>query len=269
MRNKFRIRRWLFGKHRRNPIVRFLAKQSEKNVSHYNNEDRNHIRNGEVWFQEQFLQFHKTKNTPPIVFDVGANIGEWSSNLLAKNNAAELHCFEPSEETFLTLSKTLSGFSHVQINQLGLSSSKQEIEFFENDGSDVTSLYRRFDAQNTKKISVKLITGDAYLAAHHINRIDFLKIDIEGMEYDALLGLRDTLASQKIQLVQFEYGEFNIHSERLLKHIYELLPDYTIGRLHPNYVDFMDWHHALENFKAANYIAILTENKALLRHFGK
>jgi len=82
MSNKFRLRRWLFGKNRKNVFVKFLAKQSLKNIRHYENEDRNHIRNGEFWLQNTLLNYLKTKKIQPTIFDVGANNGDWALNIL-------------------------------------------------------------------------------------------------------------------------------------------------------------------------------------------
>lgn len=135
----------------KNVFVKFLAKQSQKNVRHYENEDRNHMRNGEFWLQKTLLDYFKTRKIQPIIFDVGANNGDWALNILKIYPEVNLHCFEPSENTFSILTKKLSAFTNVKTNQFGLSKKQQIIKFFENDASDVTSLYRRFNARNDKK----------------------------------------------------------------------------------------------------------------------
>jgi FkbM family methyltransferase len=266
--NKFRLRRWFFGKNRNNSLVRFVAKQCIKNIGHFNNEDRNHIRNGEFWLQNTLINHFSKNDKVPIVFDVGANIGEWSLNLLKSNSNIQLHCFEPSEKTFTILSEKLLSHSNVKINKLGLSKKAQIVDFFENDSPDVTSAYKRFNAENKEKVRVRLVKGDQYMAENKIKYIDFLKIDIEGMEYDALIGFLENLKSNTIQAIQFEYGEFNIHSEKMLKHFYELLTEYHIGKLYPNHIEFQGWHHDLENFKPANIVAINRQNKDLIKLFG-
>ena len=265
MKTKIRFRRWLFGKKRRNQIVKFIAEQCKKNLSHYNNEDRNHVRNGEFWLQKTLVRHFDGLNKTPIIFDIGANVGDWSFHLLELNTKIMLHCFEPSKETFNLLSEKLQPFKNVVINNFGFSSESQVVDFYENDASDVTSLYKRFNAQNSRKMEVNLLKGDDYINSKNIKRIDFLKIDIEGMEYEALLGFLLNIQNKKIQMIQFEYGEFNIHSEKMLKHFYELLDGYKIGKLFPQHIEFQDWHLELENFKAANFIAINKKNRALLK----
>ena len=268
MGNKFRLRRWVFGKNRRNSLVRFIAKQCMKNISHFKNEDRNHIRNGEFWFQKTLTDYFFKNNKTPIVFDVGANVGEWSLNFLHLNPKIQLHCFEPSEKSFSILTEKLSSFPNVVINNFGLSDRQQRIEFYENDSPDVTSLYARFNSNNKNKIKVDLIKGDKYIAEKKFKTVDFLKIDIEGMEYEALTGLLKNLRKNNIQIIQFEYGEFNIHSEKMLKHFYELLKGYYLGKLFPNHIELQDWHHDLENFKPANIIAINKQNEDLIKLFN-
>ena len=107
------------GKKRRNKIVKFIAEQCKKNLSHYNNEDRNHFRNGEFWLQKTLARYFDGLNKRPIVFDVGANVGDWSFHFLKLNTNIILHCFEPSKETFSLLSEKLQPFKNVVKNNFG------------------------------------------------------------------------------------------------------------------------------------------------------
>ena len=57
-----------------------------------------------------------------VVFDVGANVGEWTAVAVGINPRASYHCFEPSPATFAVLAKR--GFpANVRLNNFGLSSS--------------------------------------------------------------------------------------------------------------------------------------------------
>ena len=55
----------------------------------------------------------------------------------------------------------------------------------------------------------------------------------------------------------------------MLKHFYELLPDYYIGKLYPNDVEFQDWCIEMENFRPANIIAINKSCDDLLKLFNR
>lgn len=60
-------------------------------------------RNGEYRFLKKYI---KNKMT---IFDVGANIGEYTEYLIASGEQLEIHTFEPVKETFNELTKRLSG----------------------------------------------------------------------------------------------------------------------------------------------------------------
>ena len=58
--------------------------------------------NGELYVIEQLIKDGMT------VFDIGANIGEWSSYVLKTSPAVALFAFEPNATTFVSLQKRLS-----------------------------------------------------------------------------------------------------------------------------------------------------------------
>jgi FkbM family methyltransferase len=55
-------------------------------------------------------------------------------------------------------------------------------------------------------LDVPSLTVDAYCAQHTIQTIDLLKIDVEGAEYQVLLGAQGMLARKAIRCLLFEFG---------------------------------------------------------------
>src|SRR4051812_38107838 len=55
----------------------------------------------------------------PVFLDVGANVGDWSAEVLRRlaNAAPVIHAFEPSSETFACLRKRLTGSANVTVHQ--------------------------------------------------------------------------------------------------------------------------------------------------------
>ena len=90
-----------------------------------------------------------------------------------------------------------------------------------------------------------------------IQRIDFIKIDVEGHEYKVLQGLSESFALDKIAIIQFEYSSFTNEIGDSLTKICELLllNRFRIYRITPwgkiRIVNFL----RNEN-RAGNYLAI-------------
>ena len=88
--------------------------------------------------------------------------------------------------------------------------------------------------------------------------IDFLKLDIEGAEYDALLGFENAFKDGIIKLVQFEYGFINISTKKLLIDYYTFFEanGYILGKVFPKNVEFRNYNVKHEDFIGPNFIAV-------------
>jgi hypothetical protein len=77
------------------------------------------------YIKEKFIQ----KNTDFILFDVGANKGEYSLmlNRIFQTKKHKIFSFEPSLEIYNVLKKNLSNFSHIYPHQIGLGDAPQKL----------------------------------------------------------------------------------------------------------------------------------------------
>jgi hypothetical protein len=100
--------------------------------------------------------------------------------------------------------------------------------------------------------------GDEYVREHGIERIDMLKIDVEGAEMRVLQGLEETISAGRVRAIQFEYSRLNIVARCFLRDLYEFLVarGYRVGKIYPTYVDFRDYSFDHEDFIGPNYLAI-------------
>lgn len=262
----FRPRRYFLGRHRRNPVVKLLGRFVERGFDAWNNEDRFMYRNGESWLITQLAR-HYSGRGGFTVFDVGANEGDWCVEMAQLSGNANIEAFEIAPETIGPLKAAVADFANVQVHAIGLSDEEGEVTIYLNSGSDTTGLFKRPNDKTSKTAAARVVRGDDFVTRQGIDHIHFLKIDVEGAEHLILEGFKAMLTDDRIDVIQFEYGEFNIESRQLLRDFFTRLPGYHIGRLFPAWVEFGPWHKSLENFRPANYIAVsrrLPELQALL-----
>ena len=238
----------------------------------YENRNFDMASNGEIWC----LQRLQSAN-PKCIFDVGANVGDWTCLVRQYLPGASVHAFEIAPPTFAQLKAKAGNLPDVVVNDFGLSENAGEIDIYYAGTADyATSAYpeymgKMFTAPNSpvhevRQIKGKVVRGDEYAAGQSIGFIDFLKIDVEGMEGSVLRGFRQMLKEHKIRVIQFEYNTTNIVSGFLLRNACELLGEhgYKVGKIYPNYVEFRDYHYRHEDFCGPNMIAVRNEDTEII-----
>jgi hypothetical protein len=121
---------------------------------------------GEIFERKCYEQFFEVEEDD-IVLDVGASVGPFTYSILHKK-PKQVYCFEPSEREFKTLTKNVRGFAVIPIPK-GISHTNSIIE------SDML-----FGGET----EMDTITFDKFINLYNIEKIDFIKIDCEGGEYD-------------------------------------------------------------------------------------
>jgi FkbM family methyltransferase len=204
----------------------------------------------------------------PCIFDVGANIGDYTLNLInAFGNSAELHSFEPSPTTFDRLCQNLTTHPYVNLHNLGLSNEADTITLYkvggeEKDLSGLSSVFRRnLDHINVSmdiQEEIKVERLDSFCKTHNIQHIHFLKLDVEGNELNILNGAASWLESTKIDFIQFEFGGCNIDSKTYFRDFFSLLsPNYSIYRVVQDGLVLIEkYSESSEVFTTINYLAI-------------
>jgi FkbM family methyltransferase len=194
---------------------------------------------GEIWLMKIFNNNFKDNRTY-IIFDVGANEGDYCTELIKNITASDLQiwCFEPAIDTFKKLQGNYSNKSNVFLNNIGFSNLNIETPLYTHQsGSLIASLFplERAYGTNNKLADFELVTIkriDDFIFEKNIPYIDLLKLDIEGNEYNALLGASNALKKGKIKAIQFEFGTCNIDSRTYFRDFWNLLSNqYNIYRL--------------------------------------
>jgi FkbM family methyltransferase len=124
-----------------------------------------------------------------VIFDVGANFGYYSVMLAsALGGACEVHAFEPAAVTFERLSRhvALNGLACIHAHQIGLS-----------DSPGLASLQPRSGNSGATFLvpggQIQVSTLDRFVEERGLQRLDFMKIDVEGFEERVLRGGARTL----------------------------------------------------------------------------
>lgn len=147
-------------------------------------------------FDEIFVHDHyrlEIDHAAATVVDLGANIGLFSLYAHMRMPNATIYAVEADPTTFEVLAKNLtinSLTTSIHAIQLAISSQTGKVPFFCTQTSGWSSLYNLRGAEQGKAAQVDAMSLSSFCKDHHIDGIDFLKIDIEGAEYDAILGDR-------------------------------------------------------------------------------
>jgi FkbM family methyltransferase len=148
-------------------------------------------------------------NEPVIVFDVGANDGEYSlmagPRLHHAFPAGQIHAFEPSESTFKRLTLNVRRLDLICLHQFAFGEKSGVCTLYQVfEGSGLASLYDRekgslgqYGLKTTLTEEVEVTTIDAFCSENGINRIHLLKIDVEGHESKVLAGAQSMLAHRQ------------------------------------------------------------------------
>ena len=207
---------------------------------------------------EQWLLYRLSAFNPSVVFDVGANVGEWLSLARGALPEAQLHAFEIVETTFAVLQEHFTAAPGVTLNNFGLSDRSGAITMHLFDQSNTLSSHVAYPHGGFRQVTCPVRRGDEYIKESGIDRIDLLKVDVEGAEHLVLSGFGAALDAGRIDVIQFEYGKVNIITHFMLRDFYEFLEarGYVVGKLFPDHVDFRPYVLEDEDFLGPNYIAV-------------
>lgn len=242
------------GDRRDQPDVKLFASFCRLFLRAYENYDYDISRNGEAWLLERLRPLR-----PKVVFDVGANVGDWSVHAAVAFPEATIHAFEPVPDTYSALARSATSLSgRIVANPFGLADKDGAIPLtVMADDSTLSSIVALHEGQG-RQVDCAMRAGDAYMAEHGIDRIDLLKIDVEGAEHLVLQGFARALAEGRIGVIQFEYGQANIVTRFLLRDFHLLLEShgYSVGKLFPARVDFRSYRFEHEDFIGPNFVAV-------------
>jgi FkbM family methyltransferase len=221
---------YLFGRKKFYRLNRALFQLSIRGLGILNYKDT--LASGERHFLQELLP----NLAIPVVLDVGANRGDYSSDVLSVNPNARIFAFEPHPTTFQGLSERLSPCGVQVINAAcGKTAGQMLLYDYVAAGSAHASVYKEvIEGLHHKEAcahNVEVIDLDTFVSNHGIGFIDLLKVDTEGHEFDVLGGAKTSLRERRIGAIQFEFNEMNLISRTFMRDFFVALPEFEFYRM--------------------------------------
>jgi FkbM family methyltransferase len=198
-----------------------------------------------------------------VIFDVGAHQGHYAKNLRSEfGGKAYIYCFEPGLSLFRQLVASLGNDSSFFLHQMGLGDNNEESDLFtgsNNIPSMFESALQIVSIEVVSKEIVRTMRLDTFCQQNGIDRINFLKIDVEGYEYKVLTGASALLKDDKVDFIQFEFGQCSIASRTYFHDFHKLLGDkYRLYRILRKGLQLMEGYHPKQEIfvSSANYLAV-------------
>lgn len=141
-----------------------------------------------------------------VCVDIGCNKGKVLDPMRQAAPGGRFFAFEPIPHLYRLLEAKYRSDPRVRLFNVALSASNGSAPFFVNQTdfglSGLSSRPGRVEQAGLTRIEVPVRTLDSVLGKHHV---DFIKIDVEGAEFDVLVGARAILAASH-PLILFEFG---------------------------------------------------------------
>jgi FkbM family methyltransferase len=150
----------------------------------------------------------------PVIFDVGAHVGETAARYRALFPGALIHSFEPFPASYETLKAAFRDDPRVVPHNVAVAGSTGTGKLHVNKASVTNSLLESdsrgddywgsnlLDTQT--ELAVETLALDDFCRAERIEHIDVLKIDVQGAEYAVLAGAAGLLDRRAVDLIYLE-----------------------------------------------------------------
>lgn len=160
--------------------------------------------NDEIFIRDTYQKFFKVEKGD-IVLDIGASVGPFTYSILSKK-PKHVYCFEPHKGLFETLKVNVNSNNVTLINK-GISNE---------DGLHIfNDLFNKNNMESSNNsIEADSIKFNTFIKEYNIEKIDFLKTDCEGGEYDIFTSENFEWIKNNVKKI---VGEFHLNNEENVK----------------------------------------------------
>lgn len=187
-----------------NKIFRAIRTAAPKDSTTSTNTDERLMPASSGESMNPFVEWIKTHSSlkPKNIFEIGANMAQDAEALRAGFGLKpeQVWVFEPHPQLFDYIKNhhSFRAFDYAVLNVEGMTPINI-IDIEKNRNTGISSVRTHLDVpqDHFKTVQVRAVRMDAFIKAHKIKSIDFLKLDVEGCNYEVLEGFGD-----KIDVVQ-------------------------------------------------------------------
>lgn len=256
--------------HRYDKLALKLHRAAVIYIDAYTNTEFDFRINGEMRVLDRLLPLCGDK---PVVFDIGCNTGEWSQCCLERRSDIALHGFEIAAPIQEEIRRRLGRVPNFTLCCFGLSDRDDTVNCaYYAENSVLTSLVKDLPRRAGGKtltpqfVEGRVERGDDYCRRSGIGHIDFVKVDVEGHEWEVLDGFGDMLAEKRIDALQFEFGFEAFITGRTLRQYVQRFNalGYTVGRVLTVGVYFSHESRQFERLAFGDYVAVRSDRPELI-----
>ena len=161
----------------------------------------------EIWKAKIYDDTHLPIQAEDTIVELGGHIGGFGVRAAKMAHRGHVYAYEASSKNFAMLEKNqkLNEANNLHIHNMAVSHQSGELKFFmPGDNGALGSLLQESDSPME---TVQATTLGDIIRDNNIERIDYLKVDVEGAEYDILFNCPANILA-KVKHMVMEYHEF-------------------------------------------------------------
>lgn len=177
----------------------------------------------------EFLFLNKFLKKDMVFVDIGANLGEYSLFSAKRLSSGKVLAFEPMPKMSVLLeeNRVLNQFENIEIFKYGLSEQEGVLPIYEmENANEGLSTFFPGNQKSKSALVVPLKVFDTEVERWGVDRIDFVKIDVEGSEWSVLKGARKTIQKFKplvmVEINQHTFSMAGYSSEEVYRFFNDL-----------------------------------------------